>query len=67
MPDIVGADGHTGCDRGDAGIAGRAKQRVAQRRIRDLPTEGVLPSAAAHHKHSHPSAPPLYVPGVAVA
>ena len=39
-----------GCN---ARVAGRAEQRVAARRLRQLPGKRVLPAASAHQQHIH--------------
>ena len=63
----VGADRNAGDLRlaGDAGIAGRGDDRLAQRALPQLPGERVLASARADEKDAHPAL--LLVPEVALA
>ena len=50
---VLGADRHAFRLARDSGVAGRAKQFLAQRRGGDLPTQGVLAPAAADDQNSH--------------
>src|SRR3546814_8055637 len=51
--DILGGDGDTLGFLGDAGVARRAEQLVAERRGRDGPAQRMLAPAAAHNPDLH--------------
>jgi hypothetical protein len=51
--DVVGGDRHAGGFLGDAGVAGRAEQLVAERGGGDGPAERVLAAAAADDQNLH--------------
>ena len=55
---VLGADGHALGLRGDAGIAGRAKELVAERRAGDGPAQRVLAPARSHDEYPHPRSLP---------
>ena len=51
--DVQGVDGGDVVLHADAGIARGAVERLAQRRLRELPGQGVLAASSANHEDVH--------------